>query len=559
MKLIAELNTFFNFDHNIFLFDSTDHMNRFINAEGTIMQPPQSLYVLTSAFDNINPVESLKEAVGKNAFMIVVPLDYNLDQIFYSFHRLAQLQRLNIDLKIGFFFNRFIEVEDLRELFQNCKKHLLANVFATAYAYPTGISTLHGSTLNIFTFNPFGNLDVINVTASKTYDNLFSSIKSNFQQHELRIGRPYGLLMDELLWPNVFGLMNATFTLVKVNSSLGLFPNSTDITLTEYSRDDSGVRYVYPGTMEHQLIIVPEALPYPEFSAYLRTFISEKILSYSLIVIAVVILLLTVSRYFKDKSISFVESVLNVGNLLMNDNQNIKYQKLSHAEIFLVVPLTFIGFVITNGILSNLKSHLTRPVLQPQIKTLEDIHNSQLQIFTLGEGLKKKLLDVLTNQSKHTDWNERVIALERDEFGKRISYFNTSASFFVHNEYAKMVLGAQEHLGVKGFLDPKIFISTFFYTYAVNETFVFIDRLDEIIHWTRSAGLFNLWWRQSHNILQQKLVNTNLERLEYLNGTPVQTFEFPMFIVYGWISSVLVLIIEIIWNKMCNPRAARKE
>lgn len=559
MKLIADLNMFFNFDHNVFLFDSPDDINRFIYAEGP-MQPPQSVYVLTDANNNINPEESLKEVRGKNTFMIVVPVDTKYERIFQFSRRLALIQRLKIDLKIGFFFNRFVEIDDLRILFQRCKRHLLANVFAAVHAYPKGISTpIHGSRLNIFTFNPFGNMDVINVTGSNTYDNLFSTIKPNFHQHEFRIGQLYELSLDKHLWPNVFGLMNGTFRIVKKSSDVVLFSNSTDITLTQYTQDDSGIRSVYPVTTQHRLIIVPAASPYPEFSAYLRTVLSDKFFGYSLVVIAVAVLLLTVSRYFKQMRLSFFESVVDVGNLLMNDNAKIKYRQLSHAEIFLIVPLTFVGFVVTNGILSNLKSHLTRPVLQPQIKTLEEIHNYRLQIYTYSEEWKKELLKLLANESKHTDWNDKVVVLEGAAFREHISHLNVSSSYFLHDEFANMVFRAQERLGVKVYHNPKIYISAFFYTYVVNKNFLFNDRLDEILHWTRNAGLLNLWWREAHVKLQQKLVNENLHSLKNVNKTTVRTFEFPMFVVYGWITSILVLVIEIIWNRKSVLQAARTQ
>lgn len=144
------------------------------------------------------------------------------------------------------------------------------------------------------------------------------------------------------------------------------------------------------------MLLVPEALPYSEFTSYLQTITSDPFFGYSLIAITIVILILTTFRYIDYKKIVFFESTADVLNLLINDNGNIQYRKLSRIEILLIVPLTLMGFVIVNNVFSTLQSYLTRPYLKPQIKTIEDIYQSQLLILTHMNKFEATITRVLT-------------------------------------------------------------------------------------------------------------------------------------------------------------------
>lgn len=119
--------------------------------------------------------------------------------------------------------------------------------------------------------------------------------------------------------------------------------------------------------IDNYIVLVPESLPYSEFTAYLLTVMSNYVFGYALITFLSIMLLLSVFRYIKHKKVVFVQGVADVVNLLMNDNSYIQYNQLSRAEMFLIVPLTFAGFIITNGMLSALTSYVTRLVFQPQI------------------------------------------------------------------------------------------------------------------------------------------------------------------------------------------------
>lgn len=248
-----------------------------------------------------------------------------------------------------------------------------------------------------------------------------------------------------------------------------------------------------------------------------------------------------------------VPSVTDVLKLLMNDNVHIKYQKLSRAEFFVIGPLTFVGFVIVNGILSNIKTYLIRPVLQSQILTLEDIYSSPYHIATYTQVWQKKLTDVLTHETKHQDWGDKIIAFEIACLNNYLFSFNTSMVIYLPDSYLNFILEAQKRLNIRGYYNTQICMHRTPLLHYLNEKFLFFDRFNEIYHRLYSAGLMDLWYRNTSH-LQLRLQTGHSKHIE---GNDVQRMELPMFIVYGWIASAMWLIIEIIWKNFLFSRMIR--
>lgn len=105
--LISKLNRFFNFDHNIFLYQSSSVSEGFINSHPS--QTPQTIYVYQSG--NITVLDSLAEIQSKNAFMIVVLASSVFNENFELLKFLDKI-KVSLDIKVGFFFRRFAAIED---------------------------------------------------------------------------------------------------------------------------------------------------------------------------------------------------------------------------------------------------------------------------------------------------------------------------------------------------------------------------------------------------------------------------------------------------------------
>lgn len=557
LKLITELNNFFDFDHNFFLLESSTIIHRFISSRSEGELPPKTLFVLKNFNGNIAGLPTGIEISSKNTFVIVVLSGSSFDEESNLFRGLKTIQRLQINMKIGFFLPYFNSMNELKELFQWCKESLFTYAFAASHVNPDADGREKSKlALNIFTFNHFGPFHVINLTINDPYENLFPSLQSNFQQHQLRVSYPFDDFIDGSIaknfWSLVLHLMNGSFSEEEEMNNYTnvdeLLINGIDVIVGLVHQTIDVPVHVYPMFIRSWEIIVPEALPYSDFSAYLHIVTTDKFFGFSMFTIAAVILFLALCRYVKHSKFIFIGSAADVLNLLMNDNGRIRYQKLSGAEVSLIGPLTFVGFVITNGFLSNLQSYLTRPVLQPQIKTLEEIHNCPFPILALGEYWKMELTEALQDRTIYQDWDDKIITIEQQQYEEIVSVFNTSISVFAEDITADIALRIQKRSHVRGYYNSNLRISSSLLSFGVHEKFLFFDRFNEIINRMKNAGLIDLWQRRDID----HVVEGNIKLLHHFitgnDRNDAQNIEFPVFIVYGWIAGTILLVFEIIWK-----------
>jgi len=316
IKLISQLNIFFSFDHNIFLLHSSVEPNCFLSTSLEQGFTPQSVYTFTGVADNITGLEMLEKIQSKNTFMIVVPESSKFEDNLKLLAQVKEIQRLQINMKIAMFFSH-VSRYDLQSLFRWNWKHQIINVIVT---YEVHQASSLESSLNIFTFNPFESFDVINVTGSESFDNFFLSQRSNFQQHPivLGMGKSFHYRSDEYLWLAVFGVMNASYTKVKNKNKLSFengidiipdLQNQMDIVPDLQMKDDAIRIKMYPIYINSVVLVVPEALEYSEFAAYLQTITSDSLFGYCLMIIASVILLLSIFRYIKHVKMLLFESI----------------------------------------------------------------------------------------------------------------------------------------------------------------------------------------------------------------------------------------------------------
>lgn len=558
-QLISELNKFFNFDHNILFLDTTVDINRFIYTKVRRKFTPTSLYTFEIVDGNITGMVNLTKINSKNTFLIVSPNGSNYERNLNLLTKIKKIQRLQLKMKIGLFFQEIVSSEDLRKIFEWSWKHRIINIFAATYVDSEADQrTISDGLLNIFTFNPFGTLTVVNFTGSKTYASLFLRQNCNFHQHPLRVIRRRW----DYFWPTVFRVMNASYTEVSYNATTfsDVFENQFDVVSGVTISIDlrNPIAIVKYNTL---VIVVPEALPYDEFAAYLHAILKDSFFGYSVTIIVGVMLILIVVRYITQKRILLLQSGGDVLNLLMNDNASIKYQQLHRSELFLIVPLTFVGLVIVNGILSNLQSYLTRPILQPQVHTVEDIYNSLSTIVAQSEYQKSMVADTLTNLFKRDDWEDKI-RIDGDVINQAETY-NRSLTFLALTETANQLLRVQKQLGIKGYHITDTYIRQYFNTYIVHDAFPFTERLNELIHWLQSAGLFNEWSRRESRANDKKFLQLKREQLNISNDDKrtdavdkIENVPIPMFVVYGWIASIIVLVMEIIWKNFNAFRTA---
>lgn len=544
-QLIGKLTNHFQFDHHFFLLDSAIDASQFIDTGGIT---PRTVYVWKEAADIVEV-----EVRSKNCLLIVVSETTEFERTVNLLKIIKVMQTSQKQIKVGLFFPLKSSIKELLKLFDWCKDNQITDTFAVTYSSNHSRQcTAHECVQNIYTFRPFDSVtELVNVTNSDKFDVYFQSTNANFLKNELRFGGRIKNNVDGNVWLTVFDRMNASLAEVGDNQKtpMELLKSGADVVKNVYVPRNEKDLDVYPVTFKDYVILVPESLPYSEFLTYLRNGMSAKIFIFSIISTIGSIVVLSILRYTKQKRNWIPQSAADVFNLLLNDNGHIKYQQLFRAEIFVVVPLTFVGFIIVNGILSNFKSHLTRPVLQPQIDTAEDIYISKLPVLTHSLPWKREIVQLLSGRTNYSDWDERIV-VDEDEVQKCIEIFDSTKAIFVRSDLADYLLRTQRSLNIRGYHQIPIEFPKFLFTYMVHRRFLFFERLNDMIQRLKNSGLYDLWLRRDFAIREGVILKYNLLRLQHQGTASVERFEFPMLIVYGWLAGLVVFITEIIWKKV---------
>lgn len=539
MKLIDQLNNLFNFDHNIFLFDSSINIDRFMKPMEVMI--PQSVFVFENRNGNSTGLENFGWITSKNTFLILVTgrttpvIDLSL------LNQLKNMHRLRINMKIGIFFsNQNVDSENLRNLFKWCWKQNIVDIFAVGDM--SRDMQLEENPFNIFSFNPFGTFDVVNVSISGSYDNLFLSKSLNFHRYPFLILSSFDDPIESDVWLFIFKATNATFV-VRDRRFKG---NIDDYQIqAETVRSPITVKaknFVYPLDLTKLVIIVPKAEPYIGLASYLQAITTFSFLAHFLVTISVTIISLFGFRLIKLKKIRFLESVADVFNLLMNDNGNIRYQRLNKLEAMVMVPLTFVGLIFTNGILSSFVSFVTSPVAPPQIDTAEDLYYSKSVVTISDKELLNHTIEALMNQYRFGDWSNRVYV-----FGSKAS--SSSSSILSDPLMANIIVRVQKRLNTKyrAMHISQIRLFSGHLSYKMNENFPFMERLNELIHRINQFGLYDKW-QEDFKYEREILLTKAYARLSihlvssYFDG-------FPTFIVYGWIAGTIAFLLEVFHKK----------
>lgn len=542
LLFIDQLNQFFDFDYNIFMIDTSVDPNRFID-DSRHQNAPRSVYHLQTLDDDekeLRKLERLTKIAGKKLFFIVVTNEINLKCNSSLQLKLTRMYRWKRDTQIGVFISRDQKTAnvDYEKFLSCCLNQGLVNIFVVTFSTQTD-GSMH---MFITIYYPFEKVHLWNVTENRSFDRIFPDQRVNFHLHPLRLPRRFGLELGDI--GKIFcKLLNATPTV-----GTDVLDIKTPI-LSTYSTSSNGLQ-LYPITTETYVMVVPDSLPYTAFTSYLISITSNVTFHWSIAVLAAVIALLTVIRYFTSDRLEFLSSVMDVVNLLRNDNTSIRYPKLSPAEISLLVPLTFAGLIIGNGILSGLQSFSTHPIMQPEIYKIEDLYQSPYPILTRSGALEKELLRYLNDRYQREDWSSKII-LAVDTSNRRAQYF---LSFLSLETLAKAMMISQKKWGVRGFhILQETAVMKKLSTLHLKDDFPFIERLDEISLRLHQAGLYKKWLDNAMHVWS----NAYNEHLSTDSNIGKELSKMPMIVIHGWLVSGLVFLLELFWKSFrswCSHR-----
>ncbi len=559
VNLINRLNAFYGFDHNIFLVDFTiiDYGRYIPNKDNNGMScTPKTIFNFDQNLNSTNGTQliPLKSLITKNTFLIIVVTNFQFENEKQIHADIKSIRRLDGTLKIAIFLERNVTSMDIiKQVFRWSWNAGIVNAICICNYF---VEDAASSSLNVFRFDPFPTLKLIDVTESVSFENYFPGKVPNYHRHPIRFVRILEWLLQNLeikFWETVVRVFNASMTMSSFDLPHALPYAQTDYVFIQEMIHNASDQ-IYPHRWIKLVMVVPHALPYSNFFVYLRNtkWTIFVLTLFGVIVIATVLLI--VSSYLQTKKLLFFRCAADVINLLMNDNSRISYGKLHRVDVLVIVPLTFAGLIVVNGIISLFQSYVTLPMYERQINTIDDLYESPFNIgsYDIWADRTIEMLEIITG---HGGWGEKVLESSVDEVVMEISNFNTSMAYPLFDNKAQAMLEVQKRLNIKAYhLMTNTNIDNFLFSFDLNEYFPFIEPINDIIHRLQAAGLMDKWFKDGE-LNRIKYILRWWKDSPYLqsnvnNGSDNDGLSMYTVVWCGWISSTILFVCEIVWMKI---------
>lgn len=267
-------------------------------------------------------------------------------------------------------------------------------------------------------------------------------------------------------------------------------------------------------------------------------------------------LLLIISGYLHRKKIVIFQCVSDVINLIVNDNGSIRYGGLYTADVFIIVPLTFTGLIVMNGIISIFNSYLMSPIYQPQMQSFDDLYKSKFPIWVHDAGWKDQMVELAQDISNHSGWINQMHLMKPADILKEMSAFNNSGAVPVFYGHAATMLDIQKRLGVKAYhLLSKTIMTKYLLSYRARPDYPFVEAISTIIHRLHCSGLVGKWIGEDYggianDVLRHRLKISNEPGVIMESG--METFTVPTAVWCGWIASIIIFVCELMWTKVSS-------
>ncbi len=155
-----------------------------------------------------------------------------------------------------------------------------------------------------------------------------------------------------------------------------------------------------------------------------------------------------------------------------------------------------------------------------------------------------------TDISNINNWTDRIHVMYGQQFFNLIFSYTRNVSLIIEKSTIDSLLRVQKRLQIFGYhrISPAVF--TYFGSYFVHGEFPFVHRLNEISMWIQSAGLFNYWNKFDRTATENHVWKFLNDIMQSKNDSDVYEFPIPMELIFGWIASIILFGIEIIWHKV---------
>lgn len=491
---------------------------------------------------------------GKNILFIVVWNSIKWYENKRTLHVLKTIFHSNTKMKIGFFYENVSNFEEISSVFRWCWSVQMINVIAT---YTTKWDHVHA-----FTFNPFGSFNVINITDSSA-DNYFLSKVDNLHEYPINIflshdyqtsfliknktslGGPHGKLCCLMLEK-----MNATLSvpldiiepydaqkvkkLVNDDRMFDVCPQPVRIL--------SSLTYLNTIEIEKLNIVVPQSKAYTVINALNLTVFDEYGLLILIFIILCTVSTLILIRFLQTGKFMVMKSFIETYSLLTTANIVINYRKYAKSEMFILLPWTFAGIIITNFIFSAMFSFLTVTTYERQINTFEDIDRLGCKILAPGRGIAEKIRETIGE-----NLYSKVVIVASKEMSLSFATYNTSICYLYTDSRIRVILERQKRLNIRGFHVPEKYTSKGPFSFLIRPDLPYVDKMNNIILRSFDSGLFAKWLSDSYY---------ELAEMDYFAGKDFSDEERTSssqpillgFLSFGWSSSAICFACELLCN-----------
>lgn len=220
--LINRVTDFYRFDHHIYLIDSPVDLNRLFplhHCENIIPQTLLTFDGLSDSDGNLTVEHAALKAIGsKNKFLVVIVENLQVQNGLNLLARVRAIRMLDYNMKVGVFATSSVASLDIVEqLFRWSWNASIVHIF-TAFYLP--VEAVAEPLFNIFTYDPFGTIFLINVTGSETLRELFPNQIPNHHQHPIQVMevREFSKYRTETkVLDNIVSALNASMSKTLVN------------------------------------------------------------------------------------------------------------------------------------------------------------------------------------------------------------------------------------------------------------------------------------------------------------------------------------------------------
>lgn len=467
------------------------------------------------------------------------------------------LERIR-DAKVMFVLAETISLEEIQGLVRKCFDVGLLNVIIIRNADP----------LQVFRFDPFDGFRMIEIGNSEKY---FSSKMANLNGYTMKIlwlGFPPRVLhpkkgRDKTKVKGYVGHLvrsyiqkrNATVHIIEAKSMspyldtanyvengqmdfvLGLFPTKYKVGVLSY-----------PVTQEKICIIVPEPKTIPVYQNFLLPFQQEvwMVIIGSIIYVTFIIYIVTATmNRGKDIAAAFISTIC----IIVNRSEAVLLYSLQRRTPTMYFLLLLFGFILSNLYCIRLTTFLTKPAIEREIKSLDDIAQAHMKI--LLEELEAR--DMVTEQVNNEYYQSLVEPTSFRDLVKIQFDLNNTNAIVLCGDFWDYLDDFQRYKGSIKFRNSQICFNDVALSIIFGYNSPFVEDFNDHLMQISQSGLLAYWKRNwIFESVQEGYINaTKQNESQYY---PVQLtlthLQIPFYgLLIGLVTSIAIFLVEIFCSR----------